>query len=314
MQPQNELTFPERPVLLDGGMGRELRFRGVPITATIWSANALLVAPDVIRQVHADYIAAGADIITTNTYGIIRDDLAKEGLEDRFAEFNTLAGKLACDARDAADRPALIAGSLPPLRGSYRPDLVGPFDDIVPRYREQAELLAPYVDLFLCETMSSAAEGKAAATAACATGKPVWVAWTLLDDHQGILRSREGIDEAIAALDGLPVSGFLLNCCAAESVTAGMPPLAAAAPSGASIGGYANTFQPIPKDWRLDGDKATDGLLTVRTDLDPDQYADHAAQWLHDDATVIGGCCGTRPAHIAKLRERFQTIRKDYAQ
>src|SRR5262249_34586713 len=76
-----ELLLPEgRPALLDGGMGRELRNRGVPILDTIWSANALLVAKDVVLQVHKDYIAAGADIITTNTYGVIRSDLAKEGV------------------------------------------------------------------------------------------------------------------------------------------------------------------------------------------------------------------------------------------
>jgi len=284
-------------------MGRELRFRDVPIPATIWSANALLVAPDVVREIHADYIAAGADIITTNTYGLIRDALAKEGIEDRFAELNTLACTLACEACAAAERPALIAGSLPPLRGSYRPDLVGPFEEIEPRYREHAELLAPHVDLLLCETMSSIAESRAAAAAACATGKPVWVAWTLLDDHQGILRSREGIDEAITALADLPVTGFLVNCCAAESVTAGIPQLVAG--TEYPVGGYANTFQPIPEDWRLDGHKKTDGLLTVRTDLNPDSYTEYAGQWLKDGATIVGGCCGTRPAHIARMRECF---------
>ena len=169
-------------LLLDGGMGRELRNRGVEILDTIWSANALLTAPDVVRQVHRDYIAAGADVITTNTYGVIRNDLAKEGIEDRFAELNLLACALARQARDEAGRPVLIAGSLPPLRGSYRPDLVEPFTVIAPLYREQAALLAPHVDLLLCETMSSAAEALAAVSAAAGTGLPVWVSFTLHDD------------------------------------------------------------------------------------------------------------------------------------
>src|SRR4051795_12738993 len=188
------------PVLLDGGMGRELRFRGVDILNTIWSANALIVAPDIVRDVHRDYISAGADVITTNTYGVIRTDLAREGMEDRFAELNTLACRLAMQARDESGRHVLIAGSLPPLRGSYRADRVGDFEEIEPCYREQAELLAPHVDLFLCETMSSAAEGYAAAHAAVRTGKPVWVSWTLHEDHSGRLRSGETIVEAAAAL------------------------------------------------------------------------------------------------------------------
>ena len=67
-------------VLLDGGMGRELRFRGVEILNTIWSANGLLVAPEIVRQIHLDFIDAGSDIITTNTYGLVRANLAKEGI------------------------------------------------------------------------------------------------------------------------------------------------------------------------------------------------------------------------------------------
>ena len=287
--------------LLDGGMGRELRFRGVEILDSIWSANALLVAPDIVRQIHIEYITAGANIITTNTYGVIRANLAKEGIENRFAQLNTLACTLALEAREIAGRSVLIAGSLPPLGGSYRPDLVGKFEDIVPLYQEQAELLAPHVDLLLCETMSSAAEAKAAAQAAGQTGKPVWVAWTLHEDQSGRLRSGETIGEAAAALNDLPVSGYLANCCAPESITKAIPDLVET--EAEYTGGYANTFKPVPENWELDGHKQTDGSLGLRSDLDPDNYANHVADWLNAGATVIGGCCGTRPAHIARLRK-----------
>lgn len=295
------LPLPGRTVLLDGGMGRELRSRGVPILNTIWSANALIVAPEVVRQVHLDYIAAGAEIITTNSYGVIRADLAKEGIEDRFAELNRLAGRLAVEARDRSERPVAIAGSLPPLGGSYRPDLVGPFREIEPRYREQVEILVPYVDLFLCETMSSAAEALAAATAACSTGKPVWVSWTLHEDRSGRLRSGESVREAAAVLAHLPVSGFLVNCCAPESIAAAMPELVRI--GRGPVGGYANAFQPVPADWRLDGDRETDGLLRMRDDLGPEAYARHARSWRDAGARILGGCCGTGPAHIARLRK-----------
>jgi S-methylmethionine-dependent homocysteine/selenocysteine methylase len=286
-------------ILLDGGMGRELRFRGITLSEHIWSATALLVAPDVVRQIHADYIAAGADVITTNTYGVIRADLAREGLADRFAALNHLAGCLAAEARDAAGRPVRIAGSLPPLRGSYRPDLVGAFDEIAPRYLEQAECLAPFVDLFLCETMSCAAEARAAAWAAGRTGRPAWVSWTLHEDRSGRLRSGETVGEALAAIGDLGVAACLVNCCAPESVTAALPALVRLAPGRS--GGYANTFQPVPPGWTLDGPGETDGLLALRADLDPDRYAAHAVRWLDLGASIVGGCCGTRPAHIARL-------------
>jgi len=160
--------------------------------------------------------------------------------------------------------------------------------------------LAPHVDLLLCETMSSAAEGRAAAKAACGTGRPVWVAWTLHEDQSGNLRSGEPITDAVQALQDLPVRGLLVNCCAPESVTRAMPRLAATDTEW--VGGYANTFAPIPQDWELDGEKETDGSLSLRSDLDPESYAVHAKEWLKTGATVVGGCCGTRPSHIAKIR------------
>lgn len=293
------LSLPDRPVLLDGGMGRELKLRGVNVLTSIWSANGLIEAPDTVRQIHQDYIAAGADIITTNTYGIIRSNLAKEGLEDQFEALNVLACALAEQAREKSEASVLIAGSLPPLAGSYRPDLVGRIEDIQPLYREQAELLAPHVDLILCETMSSAVEGRAAALAGCQTGKPVWVAWTLNENRSGKLRSGETINAAVEILSDLPVCGYLANCCAPESITGALPQLVET--GAASVGGYANTFQPIPENWKLDGDNQTDGFLDLRTDLDPASYAEHVARWLKQGANVVGGCCGTGPAHIAKM-------------
>jgi len=290
----------DRPLLLDGGTGRELRRRGVPILDTIWSANGLIVAPEMVRQVHQDYIAAGAEIITTNSYGIIRAELAKERIEDRFAELNHRAGALAQEARDRSGRKAFIAGSLPPLRGSYRPDLVGSYAEIEPLYEEQAALLAPYCDLMLCETMSSAAEAVAAATAAARTGLPVWVSWTLHENNSGRLRSGETVAEAAKAIAHLPVSAFLVNCCSPESITAAMPELARL--PGGVAGGYANAFKPVPADWVMD----EHGLLPLRDDLDPESYAGHAHHWQERGARILGGCCGTRPAHIARLKRMME--------
>ena len=281
-------------------MGRELRFRGAALHKTIWAAGPLITNPEMVEQVHIDYIRAGADIITTNTYGIIRTELAKEGIEERFEELNLLACTLAQNARKKTDRDVLIAGSLPPLRGSYRPDLVGPLHEIEPLYREQARILTPFVDLFICETMSSGTEALAAATAAIRFGKPVWVAWTLFDDHSGKLRSGESVEQAMTKLSGINVTGCLANCCAPESIEAFLE-------NGVQqhadwVGGYANTFSPVPTTWTLSGDGASDGLLPLREDLSPDSYGHFVRHWLQHGANVVGGCCGTRPAHTAVMR------------
>lgn len=291
-------------LLLDGGLGRELRFRGVELSNTIWSATALIEAPKVIGDIHLDYIMAGADIITTNTYGVIRSDLSRAGIENRFAELNLLACELADKARKASGRDILIAGSLPPLRGSFRADLVGPYDEIEKLYQEQVEILAPHVDLFLCETMASAVEAKAAATAACKTDKPVWVAWTLHEDRSGRPRSGETVSEVLRAIAKLPVTGILANCSAPEAIAGFLGEI-----SSADIrwkGGYANTFTAIPEDWSLHGEQTSDGLLPLRKDLDPHSYLSHVAGWIEAGASVIGGCCGTRPAHIGVIRSYLE--------
>lgn len=297
----------KKVLLLDGGMGRELRFRGVELSETIWSASALVQAPEVVQDIHLAYIMAGADIITTNTYGIIRADLKRVGMEKRFGELNLLACNLAHAAREASRQDILIAGSLPPLKGSFRADLVGTYAEIESLYHEQVELLTDHVDLFLCETMASGMEAQAAATAACASGKPVWIAWTLHEDRSGRLRSGEEWHQALQLLDELPVSGILANCSAPESVTAFLSEIKT---DTKWCGGYANTFTAIPEDWTLDGEKQSDGLLPLRGDLNPQRYFHHVTDWLDLGASVIGGCCGTRPAHIALIRNHLDKIER----
>lgn len=292
-------------IILDGGMGRELWRRGIEIPPILWSANALLVAPQAVQQVHEDYIAAGADIITLNNYSLVPAALAACGIEERLDALLADALRLACQARDRAGRPDVrIAGALPPLANSYRADLVPPFAMALPIYRRLAAALADGIDLFLCETMSSAAEARAAATAGGETGRPIWVAWSLHDDASGRLRSGESVAEAVAALRDLPIDAFLFNCSTPESIAVALPLLRGL--TDRPIGAYANAFRPVPGDW----DMARDGLLTLRDDISPAAYAAMMQGW--EDAcgaTIFGGCCGIGPDHIACLAagRRFNT-------
>lgn len=284
-------------------MGQELINRGAGGQGILWSADALLNRPDVVLEIHRDYIQAGADIITTNSYSTIRDKFEPAGLMHRFAEMNRLAGQLAVQAREQCGRMALIAGSLPPQRGSYRPDQVGSFEEIEPLYREQAELLAPYVDLFICETMSSSGEALAAATAAASTGKPVWVSWTMKDRGEVALRSGESLAQAIEALNGTGVSALLINCSAPEALGKALPELIQL--GGRPTGVYANAFTPIPERWDYDGDHT---LPPSRRDLGPDEYAQQARGWVEAGARIIGGCCEIGPQHIRRLKQLLDEL------
>lgn len=292
-----QVPLPDGPVLLDGGMGQELYNRVGGTVGELWSAQVLLDRPALVQEAHEDFIRAGAQVITTNTYAAVRTKLDDAGLGFLFEDLNRRAGKLANQARDDVGADVLIAGSLPPFYGSFRPDLVQAFEVIEPLYREQAEVLAPYVDVFLCETMSSAEEAAAAAAGAARVGKPVWVAWTLEDHGSAKLRSGESVAKAHAALAGQPVSAFLVNCCSPESVTAAMPELASL--GDAPVGGFANGFAEIPEDW-----ESGDGIAALgkRRDLDVEAYAGHVLDWLDAGARIVGGCCEIGPDHIARLR------------
>lgn len=286
-------------VLLDGGTSLELLARSTNKAPRLWSTEYLIAEPDLVRDVHLDYIRAGAKVVTVNSYSSTFTRMAMVDAVERVPALQKLACDLAAAARDkagAAGTDVAIAGCLPPLNGTYRPDRVRDFATNLAEYRRIAALQAPGVDLFLCETMSTAEEARAAATAAAEHGKPVWVGWSLMDDAPW-LRSGERIGAAVAALRGVGVSAVLANCAPPESVTAAIPELVA---TGLHAGGYANGFTRIPSTY-LPG--RTKEQLQTRTDLDPDSYAAFALRWVEDGATIVGGCCEVGPAHIARLRE-----------
>jgi S-methylmethionine-dependent homocysteine/selenocysteine methylase len=288
-------------VLLDGGMGQELISRNASGQGVLWSAKALFDNPATVQAVHEDYIRAGADVITTNSYSCIRNSFEPEGLLDRLEEMNRLSAILAQRARDNVGRPVLIAGSMGPQRGSYRPDLVGSYEETEALYREQAGFLAPHVDFFICETLSCLVEARAAAVAAVSTGKPVWLSWSIEDSGAAKLRSGETVREAWGDIANLGVSAVLLNCSPPEAISKVLPELVSI--SEVPVGAYANAFTPIPEKWDFHGDES---IPPSRTDVSPDAYADHAAQWLKAGARIIGGCCEVGPAHIGCVHETLR--------
>lgn len=291
-------------VLLDGGMGQELTRRSKNPAHPQWGAYVMMQEPEIVQGLHEEYIRAGATAITLNSYSINRSRLTTFKMPERLSELQQIAIDLASNARDTVGEEVALIGCLPPLIGSYHPELLPPDPELLEEYRELVAFQADHVDVFVCETMSKASEAQMAATAACESGKPVWVAWTLDetlgDDGLPRLRSGETVDEAIAALDGLPVQSIQFNCTVPEAMTAGMDTLVA---TGLPAGGYANGFTPIPKGFVL-GRTVDD--LGKRTDLEPEGYANHAMGWVDQGARIVGGCCETAPAHIAELKRRLE--------
>lgn len=295
--------------LLDGGMGFELKLRGVKVpshTESIWSALALIEDPDAVVDVHAAYIEAGADVLTTNNYSVTPPILAREGMEHRVEELTELAVDLAEKACSLAGRRPRLAGSFPPLETSYRADLVKGRDEVLEGYRRIASGLAGRVDLIICETLASSHEAVWACEAASETGLEFWISWTLQGTRLNTLPSGEGLSEAFSALGELNPSAYLVNCCGANFVTAAIPVLTEL--TTAPVGGYANAERVVPDDARAgvdhDPESAQRNAATV---LDPEAYASEVRRWLEAGASVVGGCCGTRPKHIRRLRDMLST-------
>ncbi len=296
-----------RITLLDGGMGRELKRMGAPFRQPEWSALALMEAPETVERAHAAFIAAGAEVIITNSYALVPFHIGAARFATDGQALADLAGRLARAAADAVtDRKVRVAGSLPPLFGSYRPDL---FDGA-----HAPELLAPlvaglapHVELWLGETLGSIAEAEAVAEALGDDPRPMWISYTLADDkpdpENPRLRSGEPIADAVRVAARRGAKAVLFNCSQPEVMA---PALEAARQTLAALGtdiplgAYANAF--LPKD---ESAQANEDLSDLRTDLDPSGYLDFARDWVAGGAGIVGGCCGIGPEHIAALRAAF---------
>jgi len=284
-------------IVLDGGTGRELKRIGAPFRQPEWSALALIEAPDYVTRVHRSYVEAGADVITTNTYAVVPFHIGEDRFAAQGAALAALAGSLARDVADSAPRKVAVAGSLPPVCGSYRPDLVD-IDRARPIVAALVAALAPYVDHWLAETLSSLSEAELVGEVTARSGKPLWLSFTLDDTHPGAvarLRSGESVTAAAQLAARLGATAILFNCSQPEVMADAVR--AARAACDLAIGVYANAFPPQPEEA-----EANAVLLDIRADLDPAGYAAFAQSWCAAGATIIGGCCGIGPEHIAALR------------
>ena len=280
-------------------MGQELARRSASPPTPLWSSQALLDEPDLVAALHREYIEAGAEVVTLASYSATPERLARDGQGLRFESLQGAALDAARRARDAAGRAEVrIAGSLPPLVGSYHPETMPAEEVALASYRRIVECQAPGVDLILCETMASVDEARVAATAALESGLPVWVALTVDDDRSGRLRSGESIAAARTALEPLGIAALLLNCSTPEAIDAAWPALAGAS---LPVGAYANAFTSVTA---LEPG-GTVAALEARTDLGPDAYAERAARWVAGGASIVGGCCETTPAHVRAMAALF---------
>lgn len=291
-----QLLLETLPCLLaDGAIGTNLFAMGLPIghAPELWN----LEQPEKIALLHKNFIEAGADIILTNSFGGTRHRLKLHKAEDRMSEINETAARIARQVADNADRDVVVAGSMGPTGELFEP--LGPLspEEGTAAFAEQAQALARGgADVLWIETLSSREEVEAAVSATATTLLPVVV--TLSFDTNG--STMMGINPGgLAALCGELAPRPLAwgtNCgVGAAEVVACIVSLAAASGPGQVLVAKANCGVP---QW-VDG--------AIRYDATPEVMADYARLARDAGARIIGGCCGTTPAHLRAMRHALDT-------
>jgi homocysteine S-methyltransferase len=279
--------------ILDGALGTELERRDVSTNEPGWTAHANLTHPDLLREIHEEYIQAGATIITANTFRTHPRAHQASGLSAR--DLTQRAINIARQARKNCNLFTQIAASIAPVEDCFRPEL-SPIDTdaLVQEHSEFIKwLVEDGADILLIETMSTLREAKAALQAAQAISNlPVIVSVVLKDAH--------------TLLDGTVLSTAVEYLASADMVSINCTPLdvlnqaSAEFASLAKLSGIQFGFYPNASKRRSDGSWA----LAASSD---DEIAQSSLHWVELGASLVGSCCGTTPATTKAISEMIHT-------
>ena len=289
-------------ILIDGGTGTEVERRGVPQLKNAWNGGGALSHPDVLKQIHKDYIANGAEIVIANTFATSRNLMEDAGCLILFDEYNRRSTEIACEARTAMNaEQVLVAGSISHWSFSGRlPSLVSLEEGAA----EQAMIMKEAgADLIMLEMMIDIDRMKAVFQGANTSGLPIWAGLSCTTDEDGVVRLQNGkadedgnkrsasgetLEDAIKALRYLDIPMLNIMHTDVRFVDACLDVLDKK--WDGLVGVYAHSGAVINGQWMFDGT------------ISPEAYSVFARQWLKRGINLIGGCCGIRPDHINELQ------------
>jgi S-methylmethionine-dependent homocysteine/selenocysteine methylase len=295
-----DLNFFKQTRVLDGGMGQELLARGMKPNGTLWSANALLDENyhQLVLDTHRDFVKAGAEVIVTTTFTTRRKRLRDNNVEDKFEYLNKKAGQIAFDVKKEFPN-IFVAGGLPPQNLTYEADDRSE-EEIIKNIKEQAKLLNPYVDFFYFDVWSSIKEFKCGIKAIKEFNKPYLVGIHISEGTK--LPSGENISDIKSIIDK-NILGVMLSCVSPENYEINLNELRSLnVPFGFKINGFITTK---PKNGysstftKLNGNP--NEFLGHREDLTPQKIGKIVKRFKESGATILGGCCETRPSHIGAM-------------
>ena len=291
--------------ILDGGMGQELLARGMEPNGTLWSANALIQEKyhSLLLDTHLDFIKSGAEVIVTNTFTLRRKRLRDNNIEEKFESLNKKAGEIAMKAKKLNPH-VLIAGGLPPQNNTYEADTRD--DEIIENnFYDQAKILDPFVDFFYFDVLSSVKEFRLGIEAIKDFNKPYLIGVHISEGTK--LPSNESISDIINKIEHKNLLGLMLSCVSPENYEKNLNEIKNLnVPFGFKLNAFVTT---IAKDGYIAKFTKSNGnpneFLGQRKDLTPEKMFKFAKKFKDAGATILGGCCETKPAHIkefAKLK------------
>ena len=295
-----DINFFKKTRILDGGMGQELLARGMKPNGTLWSANAILNSDyhKLLEDTHKDFVKAGSEVIVTNTFTTRRKRLRDNNVEDKFEYLNKKAGEIAANVKK--EFPNIkIAGGLPPQHLTYEEDNRNE-KEIIKDFNEQAKLLDEYVDFYYFDVWSSIKEFKCGIEAIKEFNKPYLVGIHISEGTN--LPSGEKISEIKNILDN-NLLGVMLSCVSPENYELNINELKKLnVPFGFKLNGFKTTK---PKNGYTANYLKTKGnpneFLGQRLDFTPENIQKIAKKFKENGASIIGGCCETRPSHIEAM-------------
>ena len=297
-----DLNFFKKTKILDGGMGQELLARGMEPNGTLWSANAILNDKyhKLLLDTHLDFIKAGAEVIVTTTFTTRKTRLKDNQIENKFEYLNKKAGEIAQKAKKIYPN-VLIAGGLPPQFLTYEADTRSE-DEIKSDFYDQAKILNPYIDFFYFDVLSSVREFRIAIQSIEEFDKPYLIGAHISEGTK--LPSGEKISEIINKINHKKLLGIILSCISPENYELNLKEIKnLGVPFGFKLNAFIKT-NPKPNytgAYKKSKTGNPNEFLGVREDLTPERMAIFAQKFKDAGATILGGCCETRPAHIKEM-------------
>lgn len=276
-------------ILIDGATGTEIERRGVPMIDNAWNGAGVLTHPDIVRQVHEDYIRCGAQIVITNTFSTSRHVLQDADLEEHFVYLNRRGVELAREARTNMQAPnVLVAGGITHWSHTGGPP---PPHLLKANIEEQSAIMAAAgADLIMLEMMEDIDQTLILLAAAQKSGLPVWVGFSCKLDEQGVVRLLGGptLVEGIKAIKDEDVPLVSIMHTEVHDINPCLDVLKDNWPG--PVGVYAHSGKWVAPNWIFDDT------------ISPEEYASEAASWMQRGVQVVGGCCGIGFEHIQLLK------------